>query len=319
MQKLLIFIIMLCFHQSIMAQKKELSATEKEQEKAINKVAKVAHQLGDTLLLDNYLLNKPLKTNYMYALFLSLKVNMKIDAYWEMKKSPNPNLNQLKMLKNDIVSTYQKAIDTCFECSLAPRFYRASFLSELDKSDATHKKDMQILVAAGYKNPIESIDLNVQYSYSKSGSWIGFGFAPFRFLLPQSTLVQKGENGKLSEPFKVKSKGHSIFPLTYQYNWANQIHDVNVSIYQFDGPLYLNITKFGNWINTKKGQNAYYYRPEIGYDKHFFSINYGYNVQLNHKELTTIDKHIFTARFSFLAFKSYFDKKKSVKKPSYDD
>jgi hypothetical protein len=311
MKKTLIFILICCFSQLVNAQATKLTDVEKIQLKALKEVVRLAGKQGDTTIINDYVKRNPLTSSYLYSYYLSSKVDIKAASFWA-KKEKRPTVVQRNLLKKDILYLYQKGIDTCQYCSLSARVLRAKFLAQTKDYGPLYKNDMKILTAAGYKRPFGDIDISVQYSYSKSGSWIGASFSPYRYIRPYSNMKQLDKDGKIFSRNVVKPSGYSLFPVSYQYNLANQIHDINISIYQTNAPVYFNITKFGHWQNMKTEKNAFYYRPEIGFGTTYFSVNYGYNVQLNRKEQTTIDKHIFTARYSLIPIKKYFSKKEKI-------
>lgn len=184
---------------------------------------------------------------------------------------------------------------------------RCKFLNKTGTNKELYQTEYKLLKSAGYKKDFSHPDISLLFSYTNS-PWIGISVSPIRFFQPSYSIRNVNEAGKKIESKRKIGMSISFLPISYQYNFANKIQDFNVSLLQINGPVFIDVTKFGSWQNTAKGTNVIYYRPEIGLGTAYFSVNYGRNVAITRRNEQIIDKNMLTARFSLWAFGKYFSK-----------
>jgi hypothetical protein len=319
MKKTLIFMIICCISQLVLAQKPKEDLEFEVFTKQIIQIQKTAMKVKSSSMLSDYIKEHPTKTAKQYAFYSACNAFIIFSIYKKELKNkvviPEP---KKQVIVNTILNNFQTSIDTCSVCRTKYKINRYEFLKEINIKPELQLSELKVLKTKGYKSEFQHADFSIQYSYSTT-PWIGFSVAPVRLFTPFYRIREMNpETGKKYTAASGGGYSTTFLPLTYQYNFTNQIHDFGFSLLQIDAPIYINFTKFGSWQNTSKRTNTIYYRPEIGLGSAFFSVNYGRNYALTHRGENTIDKHIFTARFSMWAFNKYFSKKEKVEKVDFD-
>jgi hypothetical protein len=307
MKKTLILALVLCFSSLLLAQtKKDDDKKEALLVKKLDSVATYAIKERNPILLDDFFQKNLPQSNKMYAFYYQLKAYILTNMY---QKELTNEVREQKVIETiaEILKYHQLSIDTCKMCSMQYTRNRFNFLTKYNLIyEDVYKIDSMTLKNAGYKFNYQGLDLFVNYSRGKS-NWFGIGFSAFKVQQPYySFKVKNSQTGKKDIVVAEFPKAFTILPISYNYDFRTKTNDINASLFQLEAPFYVNFTKFGIMSRARVAEPILYYRPEIGFGTGNIAIVYSYNVKLQKKNTTEIDRHLITLRFSQIFKKTYF-------------
>jgi hypothetical protein len=272
---------------------------EKEILRQMYAVGKAAIKTKNVGLMDEHLKNNPIDSNNYMAFFFSAKAHVLRKIHQKELRNYTPSDHQTGKIIATIMQLYKKSIDTCDKCALRYTTDRVDFLKSIDNENSdTYQSDIKKLKAAGYRHDKGGVDAFIQYTRG-TNNWIGGGLSLLKFQSPMYFLKQiNPKTGKKEVVYAGKPLSASFFSFAYNYDWANRTSDMNFSLFQFEAPFYLNLTKIGKLENAKFKQSVWYYRPEIGFGTGDIAVYYGYNVKFNKSNPAEINKHLITLKLS---------------------
>jgi hypothetical protein len=278
MKKTILLFITIFLPTCFFAQKFKPTAEDKTLIKELKAIQKNVLKTQDMSLYDAFAKANPTASGYVYAYFFSLKTVAVSTLNHPTLYDEQPDKTKREVILATILSDYQKAIDTCKWCSLNTRAARLDFFKSTDSTSALYKTELKTLTKLGYKESYEGLSLGVTCS---TDNWIGASFSVYKgYTSPYSMKLSDKKGKTLSYTHKTVF-GAEFLPVTYSYNPKEQLHDASLSLFQFDAPLFVNVTKFGFIRKTNYAGGLFYYRPEIGIGYKHFSLIYGKTIFLN--------------------------------------
>lgn len=299
----LIFLFSLLFALNLHAQSKSkdtssievLNSLIKKQRAECLRVKNV--KCFDEIMANPNYMDTPEKVSLVYFSKAYLLSKIYRDSMRALDKS---DARYQKML-SEVNGNYEKAIQTCIECSNQRRINRLRFLKSIKETkNPIYLTDLEMLKKKGYKQDIKGLSLGLKYMNGNK-QWFGINTSLLSFYSPSYRLkdvdivTNKTKfSNKNSLPLSL-----DIFNFGYAYSPNSKVHDFTIDFIKFKSPIYLNPTQIGWQYWSEEGLRYGFYRPEIGLGWGPLTFTYSYNLMFNKAKRAEAEKHLFNVHLSY--------------------